>query len=120
MEGEELVKQKKERAELEAEIEHYAEVADDDCNIYDQFIDECDKLWQLITRLCLNANPPIKLREHTLESLKKAGVNGKIKVEGRTSKLELWRGDELIGVVISTKPERVKIGIDLNTKQYDY
>lgn len=102
----EIEQLKKERAELEAEIERYAEDADDDCNIYDQFNYECDKLWQLITRLCLNANPPIKLREHTLESLKKAGVNGKIKVEGRTSKLELWRGDELIGVVISTKPEK--------------
>lgn len=108
----EIEQLKKERAELEAEIERYKEDADDDYNIYEQFNDECDKLWQLITRLCLNANPPIKLREHTLESLKKAGVNGKIKVEGRTSKLELWRGDELIGVVISTKPKRVEIGFD--------
>lgn len=108
----EIEQLKKERAELEAEIECYAEDADDDYNIYDQFNDECDKLWQLITRVCLNANPPIRVREHTLESLKKAGVHCKMKFEGRTSKLELWRGDELIGVVISTKPERVEIGFD--------
>lgn len=108
----EIEQLKKERAKLEAEIECYAEDADDDYNIYDQFNYECDKLWQLITRLCLNTNPPIRVREHTPESLKEAGVHCKLKVEGRTSKLELWRGDELIGVVISTKPERVKIGFD--------
>lgn len=102
----EIEQLKKERAELEAEIECYAEGADDDYNIYDLFNDQCDKLWQLITRLCLNANPPIRVREHTLESLKKAGVHCIHKFEGRTSKLELWRGDELVGVVISTKPEQ--------------
>lgn len=101
----EIEQLKKERAELQAEMECYAEGADNDYNIYDQFNYECDKLWQLITRLCLNANPPIRVREHTLESLKKAGVHCTLKVEGRTSKLELWRGDELVGVVISTKPE---------------
>lgn len=89
-----------------------AKSADDDYNIYDQFNYECDKLWQLITRLCLNAAPPIRVREHTLKSLKEAGTSCKIKVEGRTSKLELWRGDELVGVVISTKPERAKIKFD--------
>ena len=103
---------KKERAELETEMERYAEDAVYDWNIYDQFNYECDKLWQLIIRLCLNANPPIRVREHTMKSLKEAGVNCKLKVEGRTSKLELWRGDELVGVVISTKPERVEIGFD--------
>lgn len=108
----EIEQLKKERTELQAEMEDYAEGADDDYNIYDQFNYECDKLWQLITRLCLNANSPIRVREHTLESLKKAGVHCTLKVEGRTSKLELWRGDELVGVVISTKPERVEIGFD--------
>lgn len=108
----EIEQLKKERAELEAEMKIYTGDTDDDYNIYDQFRKECDELWQLITRVCLNANPPIRVREHTLESLKKAGVHCKMKFEGRTSKLELWRGDELIGVVISTKPERVKIGFD--------
>lgn len=108
----ETEKLKKERAELETEMECYAEDVDDEYNIYDQFNYECDQLWQLITRVCLNANPPIKVREHTLKSLKEAGVNCKIKVEGRASKLELWRGDELVGVIINTKPERVEIGFD--------
>lgn len=103
---------KKERAELETEMERYAEDAVYDYNIYDQFNYECDKLWQLITRLCLNANPPIRVREHTMKSLKEAGVHCTLKVEGRTSKLELWRGDELVGVIINTKPERVEIGFD--------
>lgn len=85
---------------------------DDDYNIYDQFNYERDVLWRLITRVCLNANPPIRVREHTLKSLKEAGVNCKLKFEGRISKLELWRGDELVGVVINTKPERVEIGFD--------
>ncbi len=107
----EIEQLKKERAELEAEIECYEEGADGDYNIVDQFNNECDKLWQLITKLCLNANPPIRAREHTLESLKKAGVHCIHKVEGRTAKLELWRGDELVGVIINTKPERVEIGI---------
>jgi chromosome segregation ATPase len=107
----EIEQLKKERAELQAEMERYEEGAGDDYNIYDLFKNECDKLWQLITRLCLNANPPIRVREHTLKSLKEAGVHCKLKVEGRTSKLELWRGDELVGVVINTKPERVEIGI---------
>lgn len=108
----EIEQLKKERAELQAEMEDYAESADDDYNIYDQFNYECDKLWQLITRLCLNANPPIRVREHTMKSLKEAGVHCTLKVEGRTSKLKLWRGDELVGVIINTKPERVEIGFD--------
>lgn len=107
----EIEKLKKERAELEKEIECYEEGADGDYNIYDQFRKECDELWQVITRLCLNANPPIRVREHTIKSLKEAGVHCIHKVEGRTAKLELWRGDELVGVIINTKPERVKIGI---------
>ena len=102
----EIEQLKKERDELEAEMECYEEDKDDDYNIYDLFNYECDKLWQLITRLCLNANPPIRVREHTLKSLKEAGVHCALKVEGRASKLELWLGDELIGVVISTKPEK--------------
>lgn len=101
----EIEQLKKQRAKLEAEMECYTEGADDDYNIYDQFNYECDKLWQMITRLCLNANPPIRVREHTIKSLKEAGVHCIHKVEGRASKLELWRGDELVGVVISTKPE---------------
>lgn len=108
----EIEQLKKQRAELEAEIECYEEDADDDYNIVDQFNHECGKLWQLITRLCLNANPPIRVREHTTKSLKEAGVHCIHKVEGRTSKLELWRGDELVGVIINTKPERVEIGFD--------
>ena len=108
----EIEKPKKERAELEAEMECYAEDVGDEYNIYDHFNYECDQLWQLITRVCLNANPPIKVRYHTPKSLKEAGVNCKIKVEGRTSKLELWRGDELVGVIINTKPKRVEIGFD--------
>lgn len=108
-----LEQQKKQRAELDEEIEYYEEDVDDDYNIVDQFNYECEQLWQLITRVCLNANPPIRVREHTLESLKKAGVHCKLKVEGGgTSKLELWRGDELVGVIINTKPERVEIGFD--------
>lgn len=103
---------KKQRAELEAEIECYEEDVDDDYNIVDQFNYECEQLWQLITRVCLNANPPIRVREHTLESLKKAGAHCKLKVEGGMSKLELWRGDELVGVIINTKPQRVGIGFD--------
>lgn len=108
----EIEQLKKQRAKLEAEIECYEEGADDDYNIVDQFNYECDKLWQLITMLCLNANPPIRVCEHTPESLKKAGVHCKLKVEGRTAKLELWRGDELVGVIMNTKPERVEIGFD--------
>lgn len=108
----EIEQLKKERAELEAEMESYTGGTDGDYNIYDQFRKECDELWQLITKLCLNANPPIRVREHTVKSLKEAGVHCKLKVEGRTSKLELWRGDELVGVIINTKPERVEIGID--------
>lgn len=101
----EIEQLKKQRAELEEEIECYAEDVDDDYNIVDQFNYECEQLWQLITRLCLNANPPIRVREHTLKSLKEAGVHCTMKFEGRTSKLELWRGDELLGVIINTKPE---------------
>lgn len=111
----EIEQLKKQRAELEAEMESYTgdtDDTDDDYNIVDQFNHECGKLWQLITKLCLNANPPIRVREHTLESLKKAGVHCIHKVEGRTAKLELWRGDELVGVIINTKPERVEIGFD--------
>lgn len=108
----EIEQQKKQRAELEEEIECYEEDVDDDYNIVDQFNYECEQLWQLITRVCLNANPPIRVREHTLESLKKAGVHCKLKVEGGTAKLELWRGDELVGVIINTKPKRVEIGFD--------
>ena len=108
----EIEQSKKQHAELEEEIECYEENVDDDYNIVDQFNYECEQLWQLITRVCLNANPPIRVREHTLESLKKAGVHCKLKVEGRTSKLELWRGDELVGVILNTKPERVEIGFD--------
>lgn len=108
----EIEQLKKERAELEEEIECYEEGVDDDYNIVDQFNYECEQLWQLITRVCLNANPPIRVREHTIKSLKEAGVHCKMKFEGRTSKLELWRGDELAGVVINTKPERVEIGFD--------
>jgi hypothetical protein len=103
---------KEKDAELEAEMESYTGDAEDDYNIYDQFRKECDELWQLITRLCLNANPPIRVREHTIKSLKEAGVHCTLKVEGRTSKLELWRGDELVGVIINTKPKRVNIGFD--------
>lgn len=106
----EIEQLKKERAELEKEIECYEEDVDDKYNIYDQFNYECEQLWQLITRVCLNANPPIKVREHTLKSLKEAGVHCKLKVEG-VSKLELWRGDELVGVILNTKPKRVEIGI---------
>lgn len=98
----EIEQLKKERAELEAEMERYAEDADDDCNIYDQFNYECDKLWQLITSLCLNANPPIRVREHTLKSLKEAGVQ----VKWYISKLELLRGDELVGVIIKTRQNK--------------
>jgi hypothetical protein len=93
-------------------MESYTRDTDGDYNIYDQFRKECDELWQLITRLCLNANPPIRVREHTIKSLKEAGVHCIHKVEGRTAKLELWRGDELVGVIINTKPERVEIGFD--------
>ena len=107
----EIEKPKKERAELQAETECYALGVADDYNICDQFNYECDQLWQLITMVCLNANPPIRVREHTLKSLKEAGVHCKLKVEGRTSKLELWRGDELVGVIINTKPKRVEIGV---------
>lgn len=108
----EIEQLKKERAELEAERDDYTGDTDGGYNIYDQFNDECDKLWQLITKMCLNANPPIRVREHTLKSLKEAGVHCTHKVEGRTAKLELWRGDELVGVVINTKPERAEIGFD--------
>lgn len=108
----EIERLKKERAELEAEMKIYTGDTDDDYNIYDQFRKECDELWQVITRLCLNANPPIRVREHTIKSLKKAGVHCTHKVEGRTAKLELWRGDELVGVIINTKPEQVEIGFD--------
>lgn len=107
----EIEQLKKERTELEAEMDSYTGDADDDYNIVDQFNYECDKLWQLITKVCLNANPPIRVCEHTPESLKKAGVHSILKVKGRTAKLELWRGDELVGVIINTKPERVEIGI---------
>lgn len=108
----EIEQLKKECAELEAERESYTGDTDGGYNIYDQFNNVFDELWQLITRLCLNANPPIRVREHTLESLKKAGVHCIHKVEGCTSKLELWRGDELVGVIINTKPERAEIGFD--------
>lgn len=108
----EIEQLKKERAELEAERENYTGDTDGGYNIYDQFNNVFDELWQQITKLCLNANPPIRVREHTLKSLKEAGVHCKLKVEGRTSKLELWRGDELVGVIINTKPERAEIGFD--------
>ena len=100
----EIEQLKKERAELEAERENYTGDTDDDYNIYDQFRKECDELWQLVTRLCLNANPPIRVREHTIKSLKEAGVQ----VKGRISKLELWRGDELVGVIINTSQNKWK------------
>ena len=104
----EIEQPKKQRAELEEEIECYEEDVDDDYNIVDQFNYECEQLWQLITRVCLNANPPIRVRKHTIKSLKEAGVHCKLKVEGGTAKLELWRGNEFVGVIINTKPEQWK------------